>query len=87
MALATDNAGGSGRASQGAESYLTVRRAPRSEKITLGAVHRRPQQEAGEMCGLEFMFSPYVYYTGAIRRSLSSGTSGGDCAVLDTDPR
>ncbi len=52
MALATDDAGGSGRASQGAESYLTVRRAPRGEKASLGAVHRRPQQEAGEKCGL-----------------------------------
>ncbi len=28
MALATDDAGDSGRASQGAESYLVVRRAP-----------------------------------------------------------
>jgi len=37
---------------RGAESYLTVRRAPRSEKTPLGAVHRRPQQEAGEICGL-----------------------------------
>ena len=42
MALATDDAGGSGRASRGAESYLTVRRAPRSEKTPLGVVHRRP---------------------------------------------
>ena len=32
MALATDDAGGSGRTSQGAESYLTVRRAPRWEQ-------------------------------------------------------
>ena len=52
MALATDDAGGFGRASWGAESYLTVRRAPRSEKIPRGAVHRRPQLEAGEKCGL-----------------------------------
>jgi len=37
---------------RGVESYLTVRRAPRSEKTSLGAVHRRPQQEAGEKCGL-----------------------------------
>jgi len=37
---------------RGAESYLTVRRAPRSEKTPLGAVHRRLQQEAGEKCGL-----------------------------------
>jgi hypothetical protein len=39
---------------RGAESYLTVRRAPRSEKPPLGAVHRWPQQEAGEKCGLVF---------------------------------
>ncbi|MCK5375740.1 MAG: hypothetical protein KAJ97_01580, partial [Acidobacteria bacterium] len=44
--------GGSGWASQGAEAYLTVRRATRGEKTPLGAVHRRPQQEAGEICGL-----------------------------------
>jgi len=37
---------------RGAESYLTVRRAPRSEKTPLGAVHRQPQQETGEKCGL-----------------------------------
>ena len=37
---------------RGAESYLTVRRAPRSEKTPLGAVHRRPQQKAGEKYGL-----------------------------------
>ena len=48
MALATDDAGGSGRASQGAECVLTVRRAPRGEKTPLGTVHRRPQPEAGE---------------------------------------
>jgi len=37
---------------RGAEAYLTVRRAPRGEETPLGAVHRRPQQEAGEKCGL-----------------------------------
>ena len=37
---------------RGAESYLKVRRAPRGEKTPLGAVHRRPQQEAGGICGL-----------------------------------
>ena len=37
---------------RGAEAYLEVRRAPRGEKTNLGAVHRRPQQEAGEICGL-----------------------------------
>jgi hypothetical protein len=37
---------------RGAESYLTVRRAPRSEKTPLGVVHRRLQQIAGEICGL-----------------------------------
>jgi len=52
MALATEGTGGCGRASQGAQSYLTVRRAPRGEKTPLGAVHRRPQQEAGEICRL-----------------------------------
>jgi endonuclease-3 len=36
---------------RGAESYLKVRRAPRGEKTPLGAVHRRPQQKAGEKCG------------------------------------
>jgi len=43
MALATDDAGGSGRTSRGAESYLTVRRARRGEKIPLSAGHRRPE--------------------------------------------
>ena len=38
---------------RGAEAYLTVRRAPRGEKTSLGGVHRRPQQETGENCGLE----------------------------------
>ena len=37
---------------RGAESYSTVRRAPRGEKAPLGRVHSRPQQEAGEMSGL-----------------------------------
>jgi len=52
MAHATEDAGGPGRASQGAERVLAVRRAPRGEKTPLGAVHRRPQQEAGEICRL-----------------------------------
>ena len=52
MALATDDAGGCGRASQGAERVLAVRRAPRGEKTPLGTVHRRPQQKVGEICGL-----------------------------------
>ncbi len=37
---------------RGAERVLAVRRAPRGEKTPLGAVHRRPQQKAGEICGL-----------------------------------
>ncbi len=37
---------------RGAESYLTVHRAPRGEKTPLGAVHRWPQQKVGEKCGL-----------------------------------
>jgi hypothetical protein len=37
---------------RGAESYSSVRRAHRGEKTLLGGVHRRPQQEAGEKCGL-----------------------------------
>ena len=37
---------------RGAEAYLTVRRAPRGEKTSPGGVHRRPQQETGEKCGL-----------------------------------
>ena len=37
---------------RGAESYSTVRRAHRGEKTLLGGVYRRPQQEAGENCGL-----------------------------------
>jgi len=53
MALATDDAGGSGRVSRGAESYSTVRRAPRSEKTPLSVVHRRPQLEVGEKCRLK----------------------------------
>jgi len=39
-------------APRGAERVLSVRRAPRGEKTLLGAVYRRPQQEAGEICGL-----------------------------------
>ncbi len=35
-----------------AESYSSVRRASRCEKMPLGAVHPRPQQRAGEICGL-----------------------------------
>ncbi len=53
MAHATGDAGGPGRASQGAERVLEVRRAPRGEKTPLGVMHRRPQQKAGEICGLE----------------------------------
>ena len=37
---------------RGAQSYLIVRRARRCEKMPLGMVHRRPQQKAGEKCGL-----------------------------------
>ena len=37
---------------RGAEAYLTVRRAPRGEKTSLRGMHRRPQQETGEKCGL-----------------------------------
>jgi len=37
---------------RGAESYFTVRRAPRGEKTPPGAVHRWPQQKASEKCGL-----------------------------------
>ena len=37
---------------RGAERVLAVRRAPRGEKRPLGAMHRRSQQEAGEICGL-----------------------------------
>jgi hypothetical protein len=36
---------------RGAEAYSTVRRVPRGENTLLGAVHRRPQQKAGEICG------------------------------------
>jgi hypothetical protein len=43
MALATDGAGGCGRASRSAESYLTVRRARRSEKTSLIVAYRGPQ--------------------------------------------
>jgi len=38
---------------RGADAYLTVRGAPRGEKTLLGAVHRRPQQKVGEICGLK----------------------------------
>ena len=37
---------------EGAERVLAVRRAPRGEKTPLGAIYRRPQQTAGEICGL-----------------------------------
>ncbi len=37
---------------RGADSYLTVRGAPRGEKTPLSAVHRRPQQKTGEIGGL-----------------------------------
>ena len=43
---------------RGAETYLTVRRASRSKKTPLGAVHRRPQQKAGEKCRLELRVPP-----------------------------
>jgi len=43
MAHATDGAGGSGRASQGAERVLAVRRAPRGEKTPQIAAYRGPQ--------------------------------------------
>jgi hypothetical protein len=38
---------------RGAESHVTVRRAPRGEKTRLGGVRRQPQQQAGEMGGPE----------------------------------
>ncbi len=38
----------------GADAYLTVRGAPRGEQTPLGAGHRRPQQKAGEICGLSY---------------------------------
>jgi hypothetical protein len=38
---------------RGAERVLEVRRAPRGEKTPLGTMHRRSQQEAGEICGLD----------------------------------
>ena len=45
---------------RGAERVLAVRRAPRGEKRPLGAVHRRAQQEAGEIRGLGWTrFSQY----------------------------
>ena len=37
---------------RGAESYLTVRGAPRGEKTLQSAVHRRPQQKTRGICGL-----------------------------------
>ena len=37
---------------RGADSYSIVRGAPRGEKTPLGTVHHRPQQKAGEICGL-----------------------------------
>ena len=37
---------------RGAETYSTVRRAPRGEETPPGGVHRRPQQDAGEIYGL-----------------------------------
>ena len=43
MAHATDDAGGPGRASQGAERVLAVRRAPRREKTLQIAAYRGPQ--------------------------------------------
>jgi hypothetical protein len=39
---------------QATQTPYSVRRAPQSEKTTLGAVHRRPQQEAGGICELDF---------------------------------
>jgi len=36
----------------GHTALLSAGRAPRGEKTPLGAVHRRSQQEAGEICGL-----------------------------------
>jgi hypothetical protein len=47
-APSADGTGETGRTSQGAQAYLTVRRAPRGEQTPLGAVHRRPQQKPHE---------------------------------------
>jgi hypothetical protein len=48
--------GDPGRASRGAETSLGVHRTRRGEKTPLGAVHRQPQQKAGEICGLHDAF-------------------------------
>ena len=37
---------------RGADAYSSVRGAPQGEKTPPGAVHRRPQPEAGEICRL-----------------------------------
>ena len=45
---------------RGAEAYPEVRRAPRGEETPLGAVHRRPQQTAGEKCGPDIAQDPAI---------------------------
>jgi hypothetical protein len=47
---------------RGAERVLAVRRTPRGEKTMLGVVHRRPQQEVGEICGLVRVSDQYWSY-------------------------
>jgi len=78
---------------RGAERVLAVRRAPRGEKTPPGAVHRRPQQEVGEICGLVF-FMLLALGTAAAQETESSQEAepaaeaenhsrGPSCKVID----
>jgi len=58
-----------------AESYSTVRRASRWEKTALGAVYCRPQQEAGEKCGLA---QPAVHHDEKVVEPLEPNISAHD---------
>jgi len=42
----------------GHSALLSAGRAPRGEKTPLGEVYRRPQQKAGEICGLALTVLP-----------------------------
>ena len=58
---------------RGADSYSTVRGAPRGEKTPLGALHRRPQQKVGEICGLTLFMRSFS----SLGQSSGTGTGTG----------
>jgi len=63
----------------GHSALLSAGRAPRGEKTPLGVVHRRSQQEAGEICGLKTAKAYTGPTTGRVRtsRRVSSRVAAG----------